>query len=62
MQLLNGLYVFFFKNPECRLSEIEQESKMKRGEVPLPITTGIRVRKDLPAETFSGKCDVNLIT
>jgi hypothetical protein len=31
-----------------------QGQKIKHGEAPLPITTGIRVRKDLPASQFSG--------
>ena len=31
-----------------------QKYKLKYGEVPLPITTGIRVRKDLPAAEFNG--------
>ncbi len=30
--------------------------KTKNGEIPLPITTGIRVRKDIPSGEFSGKC------
>ena len=31
-----------------------QAYKVKHGEAPLPITTGIRVRKDLPASQYSG--------
>ena len=45
---------FFFKNAESKLSD--QNMKTKYGQVPLPITTGIRVRKDIPSREFSGKC------
>ncbi|XP_028401054.1 cytosolic phospholipase A2-like [Dendronephthya gigantea] len=38
-------------NQQSKLSY--QSQKVRRGEVPLPITTGIRVRKDLPAAEFN---------
>lgn len=47
----------FFQNQESKLSY--QSQKVKHGEVPLPITTGIRVRVDLPAAQFNGKCNAH---
>ncbi|CAB4012185.1 F-box LRR-repeat 13-like, partial [Paramuricea clavata] len=38
-------------NQNCKLSF--QDGKIRHGEVPLPITTAIRVRKDIPAGAFN---------
>ena len=53
MILIDNFSFISRQNQKSKLSN--QSRKVMLGEVPLPITTGIRVRSDLPAAEFSGK-------